>query len=456
MTRVERFDAIVVGAGPSGSATALLLARAGYRILLLDRRDFPRAKACGDCLSAGATRILHDLGVLPRIEMEGPARLTGWRIISPSGRDFYHGFEDLAPADPFGGSALALPRERLDSILLDAARRAGAEVRTGVRVVDLVRASQGEVTGVRTLAAGGETFLIHARLVVGADGLRSIVARRLELVQRLPRLRKISLTAHLTGIRGLGTRGEMHLASGACVGLAPVAGSPRPRQPMLYNLTLVVDGDRFAREIARAGTGPFFHSMLRHFPQLRDRLPQQILSGGITLPHQPAGARPWDHQTSTDAPVPSRPEPADSRLQLLASGPFDWPTRAVIAPGAALVGDAAGYYDPFTGQGIYQGLAAALILAEEAAAALGTGQGQLIYLHYYARRRAQLLRGARIVQRLIESVIARPALANHAIAKLDRAPLAAAALLAITGDLRPARSLLSPRIALDLLIPSTK
>lgn len=431
MSRLEQFDTIVVGAGPAGSATALLLARAGHQVLLLDRQEFPRAKACGDCLSAGATRLLHDLGVLPRIEAERPARLEGWRIVAPGGQELYRDFTALAPAVPFSDTALALPRERLDKILLDAARRAGAQVRTGVRVVDLIREGDGDVAGVRALTTGRESRALRARLVVGADGLRSSIARRLDLVRRLPRLRKVSLTAHLTGINGLGPRGELHLAHGACVGLAPVHDPPRAGQATLYNLTLVVDGDRFARAIARAGTSSFFRAMLQRFPHLRERLP--------------------------DLGPESDPLP----FPLLASGPFDWPTRTPIMPGAALVGDAAGYYDPFTGQGIYQGLASALILAEEADAALrGTSRGATCrgapLLRRYARRRTELLRGARLVQQLVEAVISRPALADFAITHLGRAPSAAGALLAITGDLRPARSLLSPGIALDLLRSSAR
>lgn len=425
MSRMRQFDTIVVGGGPAGSTTALLLARAGHHVLLVDRQEFPRAKACGDCLSAGATRILHELGVLPRLEAERPARLEGWRIVAPGGADFYSGFDGLAPADPHADAALALPRERLDRILLDAARRAGVEVRTGVRVVDLIRDGQGAVSGVRALTARKGTLSLRARLVVGADGLRSIVARRLDLVLRLPRLRKVSLTTHLTGIKGLGGKGELHLASGACVGLAPVHAPAGQEGDALHNLTLVVDGDRFARAIARAGTGPFLLSMLQRFPRLGERLPE-LGAGSATLP-----------------------------FPLLASGPFDWPTRSPIAHGAALVGDAAGYYDPFTGQGIYQGLAAALILAEEADRALRQ-ERRPPYLRRYARRRAELLRGPRLVQHLIEAVISRPALADFAIARLAHAPHAAGALIAITGDLRQARSLLSPRVALDLLRSSAR
>lgn len=424
---MEQVDTIVVGAGPAGSATALLLARAGYDVLLLDRHEFPRAKPCGDCLSAGATRILEYLGVLPRLEAERPAHLQGWRIISPGGHVLYRAFDGLAPEDPLARTALALPRQRLDAILLDAARREGAEVRTGCHVIDLLRDTAGSINGVRARTSNNEYRLIRARLVIGADGLRSTTARRLGLVRRLPRLRKVSLTAHLHGVQSIGDNGELHLIDGACVGIAPVHAQQPDTEPPLCNLTLVADGDRFARQIAREGTTSFFWKMVRRFPGLRDRIPT-----------------PPDHD---DAGHPYLL--ASGRL--LASGPFDSPTRAVTLPGAALVGDAAGYYDPFTGQGIFQGLQSALILAEEAAIALAAGQHHIPHLRHYARRREYALRGPRLVQYLIETVISKPKLADFAIDRLARAPTASAALIAITGDLRPARSLLSPSVALDLM-----
>ncbi len=125
-----------------------------------------------------------------------------------------------------------------------------------------------------------------------------------------------------------------------------------------------------------------------------------------------------------------------------------------MAPGAALVGDAAGYYDPFTGQGIYQALASAELLAQEADAALRAGRpGDGILLRGYARRRLRLLRGARLLQRVIEAVLSRPCQADAILARLRRAPAAADALVAVTGDLRRAGSLLDPRLLFSLVAP---
>src|SRR5690606_25087538 len=107
------------------------------------------------------------------------ARLRGWRIISPAGHAFQATFAAAANGDARVETAISLRREVLDAVLLAGARRAGAEVRTGLHVTDLLRDARGCVSGVEARDREGRTLRLHARLVVGADGLRSVVARRL-------------------------------------------------------------------------------------------------------------------------------------------------------------------------------------------------------------------------------------------------------------------------------------
>src|SRR6476469_8085181 len=157
--RVEH-DAIVVGGGPAGSSTAFALARAGARVLLLDRAQFPRSKPCAEYLSPQASRLLHDMGVLDAVESAGAAHLAGMTVRAPNGAlirgDFAasHGF----PA--FRDRGLALRRTVLDPILLDCARDAGAEVREGLRVTDVTRDAAGRVNGVRVLDAQGASTTV--------------------------------------------------------------------------------------------------------------------------------------------------------------------------------------------------------------------------------------------------------------------------------------------------------
>jgi flavin-dependent dehydrogenase len=403
-----RADVAVVGGGPAGSVTALLLARAGVDVVLLERRRMPRSKPCGDCLSAQAARLLERLGLLDAVLRARPARLRGWRIISPAGSAFESRFADVCRGDARVETAIAMPRHRLDSVLLDAATAAGARILAPVHVRDV---APGPV--LRGRDRDGTAVHIRCRLVVGADGLRSVVARSMGAPDRPPRRRKLSLTAHATGVRGRVDVGEMHIGDGACLGVAPVEEAGE-----LHNVTLVVDSERCGRAVA-AGADAFFRRSLARFPALDGRLDSIRVRG-----------------------------------PLLASGPFDFPVPTPVADGRALVGDAAGYFDPFTGQGIYQAMASAELLAEEAVSALQAGDVSAARLARYARRRRALLRGARSVQRLIDEVLARPALADLAVRRLRRRPVVADALLAVTGDLRPASSLAAPGLLLRFLGPS--
>src|SRR5215213_2208009 len=173
-------DVLVVGGGPAGASVAFALARAGVRVHVIDRARFPRPKPCAEYLSPEASRILADMGALDPVERSGAAALIGIHVRAPNGAvikgDFVagHGFRG------FRDRGLSVRRETLDAILLDRARASGACVTEGVRVTDVLRTGDGRVIGVSTLIDGAPGEL-RAPLVIGADGLRSVVARRLGL-----------------------------------------------------------------------------------------------------------------------------------------------------------------------------------------------------------------------------------------------------------------------------------
>lgn len=414
------WDVAVVGAGPAGSATALLLAREGYEVALLDRASFPRPKPCGDCLSPGALPLLRRLGVSDGVEGARPARLRGWRIAGPSGRDVRIGFP---AAEGAAGEGLAIPRYQLDAILVHAAVQAGANLLPGHHVVGLER---GRTHCLEARGPEGRGRRLRARVLVAADGLRSSLASRLELARGPGPLRKLSLTAHATGIDGHLHSGELHVGRGICAGLAPVTRPEPGRSPedIVWNVTLVTSATSSAREVRRDVEG-FFWRELRTLPGLRARLERAELL--------PQGGR-----------------------RLLASGPFHRPTRDLVADGAALVGDAAGYYDPFTGEGIYHGLLGAERLAPVVAAALRAGDVSARRLLGYARPHRRCLAEAHLLQRLVEAVISRPELCDAVIDRLRGCPRFARRLLAVTGDLRQARSLLSPGPLLAFMFSSAE
>ena len=166
-----RVDAVIVGARCAGAATALLLARAGARVLLLDKGVYGSDTTSTHALMRGAVLQLHRWGVLPTIVAAGtpPVHST----------TFSYSEQDITVAiEPkFGVSALYAPRRALlDRTLVDAAADNGAEVSYGVRVDDVIVDDRGRVRGITV--AGGARQRIEADIVVGADGLHSKIAQR--------------------------------------------------------------------------------------------------------------------------------------------------------------------------------------------------------------------------------------------------------------------------------------
>lgn len=422
LRRRDQPEVVVVGAGPAGSATALLLARTGIDVLLVDRSRFPRAKPCGDCLSLEATRVLDRLGVLQAVSDQAPASLLGWRIVSPGGRYFDARFSAAGPGVTARVGALALRRRDLDACLFRAALGAGARTLSPATVESF---EPGSSPRLRLRGEAGEAIELNPRFVVGADGLRSRVARCAGRVRRAPRLRKFSLTLHVRDVVGVDELGEMHVSDGLCLGIAPVGRG-------VHNLTLVADSRRHAHEV-RSGAGPFFASALRCFAALPAGLAAATLDG---VPLQEALA--------CDLPG------------FLASGPFDVPCGSAAGAGFALVGDAAGYFDPFTGQGVYQALRGAELLAAALIPALAGRRRNVGVLHGYGWKHRLLVRPSRLMQYGIDGVLARPALADRAIDRLSRAPAAARAVLDATADVRTPFCLLSPGALLSFALPSAR
>ncbi|MDP8970317.1 MAG: FAD-dependent monooxygenase, partial [Actinomycetota bacterium] len=159
-----RCDVLVVGAGPGGCLTALVLARAGARVVLVDKATFPRDKACGDLVGPRGVRLLDDLG----IGTPGALETTGMRVVGPSGRAVDH---PRHLGRTYADHGIILPRARFDAGLLAAARGAGAEFRRASAVTPIV--GRHGLEGFRL----SDRSQVRADVVVGADGALSRVAR---------------------------------------------------------------------------------------------------------------------------------------------------------------------------------------------------------------------------------------------------------------------------------------
>jgi 2-polyprenyl-6-methoxyphenol hydroxylase-like FAD-dependent oxidoreductase len=172
-TTAPHHDVIVVGARAAGAATAMLLARAGMRVLVVDRAQYGTDTLSTHALMRGGVMQLNRWGLLDAVVAAGtpPIRKT----------TFTYGSDQVVITikPSFGVDALYAPRRTvLDTIIVDAAREAGADVRYGIAVRDVTRDDHGRVTGIVGRDRDGRRFIASAPLVIGADGMRSTIADR--------------------------------------------------------------------------------------------------------------------------------------------------------------------------------------------------------------------------------------------------------------------------------------
>ncbi len=413
-------EVLVVGGGPAGSATATLLARRGHDVLLLDRAAFPRAKACAEYLSPGVVDVLGRLGVQDAIGQAGVAWLRGMRIQTR------HASVDITyPSGHNGGlarCALGVPREVFDTMLLDNARASGARVQERT-YVSSVMLEEGQVVGARVRSGSAQSpapaladsdeaaspapyeSLIRARVVVAADGLHSAVARSLGLERQVRWPRRLGLVARYAGGTALGDSGEMHVGHRLYCGLAPVGGG-------LVNVGLV-------------GELP-----LKRSGESREELFERRLAKLPGAMRALAGAR--------------RVTPVRG------AGPLARGVRRVMGPGYLLVGDAAGFLDPFTGEGIYRALRGAELAAEAVERALERPDCLPIG---YAQARAAAFGEKERVTWLIQLFMISPRWFDYVLRNLAKRPALAALLGGILGDYRPAGAALRPAFLAALLRP---
>jgi 2-polyprenyl-6-methoxyphenol hydroxylase-like FAD-dependent oxidoreductase len=169
----NRYDVIVVGARCAGSPTAMLLARKGYEVLVVDRASFPSDTVSTHLLHPPGVASLRRWGLLERLVA------TGCPPIHTYAFDFGPFTISGAPGTADAPVAHGPRRTVLDKLLVDAAAEAGAEIREGFTVEDVV-VDDGRVSGVRGHGSDGQTVTEHARVVIGADGRHSLVARTVE------------------------------------------------------------------------------------------------------------------------------------------------------------------------------------------------------------------------------------------------------------------------------------
>lgn len=387
-------DVVVVGAGPAGAATAILFAEQGLDVVVVDRARFPRAKTCGEYLPPEAARVFDRLGVLKAVDAVA-APLRGMKITTPDGRTLVGTYGAVGAFRPYRQHGMAVPRLALDAILVERVRALPVELYEDTRVTDLVL-DRDRVVGVEAQGADERPMTVTARLVVAADGRASVVAQRLGL-RSGHRLRRMALMTYVTDVPDCTEWGEIFVDP-------PDYAILNPQADGRVNLSVVVPLADVRAHASRLEQ--FVAARVKQMPHLARRL---------------AGA--------------SRVEP------VRAMGPLAYRVGSPKQVGALLVGDAAGFYDPFTGEGMFAALRGAEVLAETAGGDLRRGDVTLATTAAYEARRAAEFRAKAQVTRALQLVIGRRWLANTVASALSRRPDRLDLLMGVIGDFVPPAAL---------------
>jgi menaquinone-9 beta-reductase len=403
MDGAERREVVIVGGGPAGAALAIGLARHGRDVLVLERARAWHWRACGVFTSPATVAALGRVG-LASAELAAVARpIPAMRVETASGTRFRLRYGDDGS---LRSPAVGLDRSRLDPLLLARAREAGAEVRGGASVRD-VDADEGLVR----LADGGA---VAARLIVGADGIRSIVARSAGVARAAFLSARTGLTFHIADPSpDVARDARMIVFDGGYVGLAPVPGGR-------VNVGIVL-GRSWRDRLRSRGAAEVVAGVLRHTPHAPDDPVDWVTSAGGEPCDPIEGAAPIGHRVSR----------RHGRRWLL-------------------VGDAAGFLDPFTGEGLHR----ALVSAEQAADAIDRHlRGDAGALPGYDRAMGARFRSKDAVSLLVQGFLSRPALFEHAARRLADRSEARETMGLVMGDLVPASRALDPRFVAELLRP---
>lgn len=327
----NRFDVIVVGGGPAGSAAGWALAKRGIRVAVLERAQFPREKVCGDFVEPAGLRILKAMGCWDELGLEGRLPITRNRVYFGP-RMPYHGaipYYDGAHGMPPHG--YIIPRDQLDTVLLDTAEQTGASVYRATAAKAVTR--EGGLMRVEAQHAG-KAVSLTAPLVIGADGVQSLVARSFGLSRTDRRHIGVSQRVYLDGIEVEDGEATIWFDEDITPG---------------YGWMFPMSGGR-----ANVGVGLLSETCVRFDMPVQDMFREAVRRLRIR------------HPGCAAARIASKPLGGAVHM-------YGGITRNHFA-GGLLVGDAGSFVDPMTGEGITQGMESSIIASRTIAEALERGR----------------------------------------------------------------------------------
>lgn len=324
------FDVLIVGAGPAGSVAGAILARAGARVRIVDRATFPRDKLCGDTVNPGTLARLRSLELAAGIDKQS-LRVDGMRVTGERG-------VAIEARYPDGLSGCAITRRDLDWLLLQQAIAAGCQFEPGVAVRRAIVDQQGAVRSVSgaTVDAAGRDLRMDARVTIAADGRHSTIAFGLGIAQHPQRPRRWAIGAYFENFMP-----SPAVPNGAGVGAGPGA-VPTPA-PTPAPLLPVAFGEMHVRRGHYIGVAP---------------IPGALTNVCLVKPSGPGDAELRDPAATLTRALAGDPllrdRAAHARIATppVVLGPLAVDVRDDSIDGLLLAGDAAGFIDPMTGDGL--------------------------------------------------------------------------------------------------------
>ncbi len=310
MKENDFYDVVILGAGIAGSLCAYQLINKGYKVALIEKNAQPKRKICGEYICPDGVKFLEELGLSD--SLVGRRSIMGMKLVSPSGIEV----DTFFPKRNSNKYSIGKSIERglFEKDIISKSIKLGLDFFPNTKIDKLIQDGNGHWTA----SDGQNTW--RGKLLIGADGIQSIVAKTLNLNKKSEH-RKIAIHAHLQRNNLLPDLGQMHvLRNGMYVGLNPISNQE-------INFSLVLDKKFFDNS---NGVNTFVRNLIDSYPILKKQI---------------ANIEETDH------------------FNVLM--PISKKVKSIIGKNAVLMGDAAGFLDPLTGEGMYSAIKMSKLLAEQ-------------------------------------------------------------------------------------------
>jgi geranylgeranyl reductase family protein len=377
--RVTDTDVLIVGAGPAGCIAGILLAREGIRASILEKNPPGHRKVCGDLLGSRSLQFLDSLQIDWRAKQAEGLPIEGIQVFDEKGLKSVAYLEKKPGKDPVG---ITLRRDRLDRYLQEKAEASGCTLLYGVKFREFLGREENALL-CRALADGSD-HLFRAKLVLGADGVQAATARAAGLFERRQEVMLLAVRGYYRNVEGLRNTIELY----PLLDLQPGYAWVIPLSRDLANIGLGVRADVCRRD--------------------RVRLQKEL----VKFVSEHPDLAPRMEKAKPEGPVQGWPLTAYGSVQRL-SGPH-----------VLFLGDAGGFIDPLSGEGVFGAMQSAWIAADVVREALRRGAFTSDFLATYDERCRRFFRGdfgsaAFVTGFLAHPVLGRP-LAMWALKKVEK------------------------------------